>query len=185
MNNYIYVFISGRGTTLDALIKGCISSEVVHVYSSDPNAKGLHIATDAGISTSSAIDGQLPRLNQLIAGVGILPRMIVLAGYMKILSPEFISRAEELGISIINIHPSLLPDYKGLNTYQRVLDDGGDVHGCTIHYVVDELDSGEVIEQVEIDVKFGDTVETLQARVQGCERILYPAIVDRLMQEDI
>ena len=105
--------------------------------------------------------------------------LICLAGYMRLLSAGFTNRYSG---KLINIHPSLLPKYKGLDTHKRAIEAGESVHGCTIHYVSEEMDGGEIIAQTEVTVLPGDTPETLAARVLVEEHKLYPSIVAKLCQ---
>ncbi len=146
----IAVLISGRGSNLQAI-------------------------KDAGIDVSIVISKFTGTDQELLDKLE--PHnidLIVLAGYMRILSPLFIEQYEG---RIINIHPSLLPKYKGLNTHQRVLDAGDKWHGCTVHFVTEELDEGPIIEQERVAVLSDDTPETLAARVLAVEHELYPRII--------
>lgn len=182
----IFVFISGAGKTLEAIIRGCVVAEVKHVYSSVDDAMGLTVARDAGIMRNAAFNNDkisIEQLDYMIDRVGVTPKLIVLAGYMKLLTPEFISYATKLGISIINIHPSLLPKHKGLNTHQRVLDAGDKLHGFTVHHVTDELDSGPIIHQTDFRVVEDDTVESLMVCVKMREQLFYPMIIDGILDD--
>lgn len=180
----IFVFISGEGKTLDAIIRGSEVADVKYVYSNIHNAMGLTRARDFGVKRLAETTNKqiVPEtLNYMIDNVGVKPKLIVLAGYMKILTLEFIEYANGLGIDIVNIHPSLLPKHKGLHTHQRVLDSGDNCHGLTIHYVTEQLDSGPTIHQTEFNVVENDTVEALTQAVKIREQLVYPMIIDGLL----
>jgi phosphoribosylglycinamide formyltransferase-1 len=176
----VAILISGRGTNMAALIEAArdpsYPAEIVLVISNNPSAKGLEIAKAAGIKTQSIShkdysiksifeDHILHALNESKI------ELICLAGFMRVLSASFVSRWED---RILNIHPSLLPAYRGLDTHKRALADGVKKHGCTVHFVVPELDAGPIIAQAEVPVHKGDTEETLSARVLAVENKLYP-----------
>ncbi|GJL86012.1 MAG: phosphoribosylglycinamide formyltransferase [Micavibrio sp.] len=182
------VFISGRGSNLQSLIDACqednYPAQISVVLSNKPNVQGLERAKKAGIptltiphkdfETKEAFEGTI-----LEALKDYPIDLICLAGFMRILSPYFIGHWPD---KIINIHPSLLPDYKGLNTHERALADGQKEVGCTIHHVVPEMDSGPIIMQKKVPVLDGDTPETLAERVLEQEHIAYPEAV-RLLAE--
>ncbi len=102
------------------------------------------------------------------------PNLVILSGYMRILSPEFVEHYKH---RLINIHPSLLPKYKGLHTHRKVLDSGDAQHGSTVHFVTDELDNGPLIAKIIINIHENDTEETLKTRIQAREHILYPTVI--------
>lgn len=174
------ILISGRGTNMAALIEAArdpsYPAEIAVVISNIPSAKGLEIAEAAGIktlaisnkyySTKTVFEEQI-----LKALSESRIELICLAGFMRVLSASFISHFEG---RILNIHPSLLPAYRGLDTHKRALADGVKDHGCTVHFVVPELDAGPVIAQAIVPVLDGDTEETLSARVLIAENRLYP-----------
>jgi phosphoribosylglycinamide formyltransferase-1 len=110
------------------------------------------------------------------------PELLVLAGFMRILSPEFV---RHYAGRMLNIHPSLLPKYKGLNTHQRAIDAGDRVHGCSVHFVTEELDDGPVVLQAEVPILEGDTAETLADRVHVQEHIIYPEAVRRFARGEL
>jgi len=179
----IFVYISGTGKTLESILDKCVNAEVRCVFSSNANAKGLEHAKNLGIRTCvHDVDNPL-ETDDLYYMIGELgkPKLIVLAGYMKILPKSFIQFCFTHSIKIINIHPSLLPKYKGLNTHQRVLDADDDEHGCTIHRVIDELDAGPIIHQLRFNVLANDTVESLTESVKIRERIIYPLVIDDMV----
>jgi len=170
------VLISGRGSNLAALIAGADGYEIVLVISNVAGAGGLTRATEAGIATAviphngktrEAFDAELDAALRA-ARVEI----VCLAGFMRILSDGF-ARAWEG--KLLNIHPSLLPDFKGTRVHERVLEAGVGYSGASVHFVVPELDAGPVIAQEKVPVHPGDTPESLAARVLEAEHRLYPA----------
>ena len=176
------VFISGSGTNMAALLYASRASdcpyEIVLVLSNNPDASGLKLAQAEGIAKFclprkgivSAEHDALMEAQVLVSGA----RVIALAGYMRILSPEFVSRWEG---RMLNIHPSLLPKYKGLHTHDRAIA-AGDTHGgCTVHLVTAELDDGPVLGQTPVAIIPGDTGETLAARVLFAEHQLYSRVL--------
>jgi phosphoribosylglycinamide formyltransferase-1 len=175
--------ISGSGTNLQSIIdnieSGFIGAEIVAVVSNKPDAYGLERAKNHNIEavTVEAVEGQQreefdARLVEAIKPFN--PDLIVLAGFMRILTPEFIAHFET---KMLNIHPSLLPKYRGLNTHQRALDAGDDEHGCSIHFVTPELDGGPVILQSKVPIFDDDSVEELEQRVRTQELQAYPLVV--------
>ena len=179
----IVVLASGSGTNLQALIDASrergFPGEILAVGCNRPGAFALERAAQANLKTfvldhtnygsREEFDGALlARLREFN------PDLIVLAGFMRILTSDFVRAFRG---RILNVHPSLLPAYTGLNTHQRVLDAGEAVHGVSIHFVTEELDGGPVIAQAEIRVQAGDTAETLSERVQQQEHQLYPIVV--------
>lgn len=171
----VAILISGRGSNMRALVERAAGYEVVLVASNRPHAAGLDWARERGLPTWAwgsrgvARDAFDKALGDAIADHGA--GTIALAGYMRILSPAFVNR---FAGRIVNIHPSLLPKYRGLDTHQRVLDAGDSSSGCTVHLVTEELDSGEILGQTKVRVKSGDTPATLEKRVLAAEHLLYP-----------
>jgi phosphoribosylglycinamide formyltransferase 1 len=176
------ILISGGGSNMVALAQAAQAqdypAEIVLVVSNIPAAGGLPRARELGLMTATvdhkpfgkdreaferALD-QVLRINQV--------EFVVLAGFMRIMTPWFVSRWTG---RMINIHPSLLPAYKGTHTHERALADKVSEHGCTVHFVVPELDSGPVIAQARVPVLMGDTPQILAARVLVEEHRLYPA----------
>ena len=102
------------------------------------------------------------------------PKLVILAGFMRILSKDFV---DHFSGRLLNIHPSLLPKYKGLNTHQRAIEAGDKIHGCTVHFVSNELDSGKIIAQKQCDISNDDTIESLSAKVHQLEHQLYPEVI--------
>ena len=178
---HIVVLISGNGSNLQALIdaSGASKFKVVAVVSNNPEAFGLQRATAADIPTR-VVDHDDYSLRQdydrkLIEVIEDFdPKLIVLAGFMRILSPVFVQHYQG---RILNIHPSLLPAYTGVNTHQRVLDAEEKEHGVSVHFVTEELDGGPVIAQEKIDVLATDTAAQLATRVAAKEHIIYPKVV--------
>lgn len=184
----LVVLISGRGSNLAALQRassdGRMAARIAAVIADRPDAGGLalaeslqipaHLVSYRDYASRSAFDAALAA--RIDACLGSSPRhLIVLAGFMRILEPPFVNRY--LG-RMINIHPSLLPAYRGLDTYRRALADGARWHGSSVHYVTAELDGGPVIAQVRVAVRAGDTPATLSARVQRAEHRLYWRVID-------
>ena len=175
----IVVLVSGRGSNLDALItsvkNGAINGEIVGVISNQPNAHALQKAKHQHIATSVVnVDdiGTDHYETTLIKAIQkYLPDLILLAGFMRLLSPHTVSLFQG---RIMNIHPSLLPAYKGLNTHHRVLAAGDLLHGCSVHFVTPELDAGPLIVQAQVPVKADDNRQTLAARVLLQEHKIYP-----------
>ncbi|NVK42875.1 MAG: phosphoribosylglycinamide formyltransferase [Oceanospirillaceae bacterium] len=180
----IVVLISGSGSNLQALIdataSGRIDGRIVSVISNRPDAFGLERARRAGIKAESLDHKTFASRETFDAALQSLidshePDLVVLAGFMRILTPEFVSHY--LG-RMFNIHPSLLPRYKGLQTHQRALDAGDAEHGCTVHFVTPELDGGPLIVQAVVPVQAGDDANSLQQRVHEREHEIYPLAVE-------
>lgn len=173
------ILISGRGTNMAALIDASRADdcpyEVVLVASNDPQAGGLAIARDAGIATFAHSHKGLARaefdviIDTALRDAGV--RYVALAGYMRILSDGFV---QGWAGHMLNIHPSLLPLYKGLDTHGRAIAAGDAEGGCSVHLVTPELDDGEVIAQARVPILPGDTPDSLAARVLIEEHRLYP-----------
>jgi len=186
------VLISGRGSNLQALIDACqnpsFPAEVAVVISNDPTAGGLERAANAGIP-AMIVDhtyfkndkkGFESSLAETIEQFGI--DLICLAGFMRILSHDFLKRFQD---RVINIHPSLLPKHKGLDTHEKVLIAGDADHGCTVHVATKDMDAGDVILQRKIAVKPGETAQDLAARVLVEEHIAYPQAVRDIAEKKI
>lgn len=178
----VAVFISGSGTNMAALLYASRIEDtrykIVLVASNDPAAEGLALAAAEGIATFAlphkGMDRPAHDAAMEAAALEAGAQMIVLAGYMRILSDEFVDRWAG---RMLNIHPSLLPKYRGLDTYARALEAGDTLAGASVHLVSRELDAGEVLGQAEVAVLPGDTPETLAARVRLAEHQLYPRVV--------
>jgi len=183
MSSKIVVLISGGGTNLQAIIDACTDSnypaEVVGVVSNKADVYGLTRAENADIATVSLSHKEFESREDydqaLIKKIDAFDAdLIVLAGFMRILTPDFVQHYQG---KLLNIHPSLLPKYQGLNTHQRAIDAGDDVHGVSVHFVTEELDGGPVILQAKVPVFEGDSSDDLAARVHEQEHRIYPLVV--------
>ena len=169
--NRIVILISGRGSNMEAIVEACksrtLNGTVVAVISNRPDARGLSTAKAAGVETA-VVDHQSfdsrDSFDQVLADTidSFQPNVLVLAGFMRILTEAFVSRF--LG-KMINVHPSLLPDYPGLNTHQRAIDNGDREAGATVHYVTGDLDGGPAILQGRVTIEQGDDASSLAARI--------------------
>lgn len=184
------ILISGRGSNLQALINARPPVRFAAVISNNPDAKGLISAKQQGLATF-VLDhrdyASREAFDDALASriVGFKADLIVLAGFMRILGDAFVTRFKN---RIINIHPSLLPAFPGLDTHARALEAGVKIHGCTVHFVTSQLDHGPIITQAAVPVLPGDTEHTLAARVLEQEHRIYPQAVcwfaeDRLVIE--
>ena len=187
----VVVFISGSGSNMEKLAEACTApdypAEIVAVISDKPDAGGLQKAKARGIATHA-----LPRKNydskqaheaaMLSLLADLAPDFICLAGFMRLLSGDFIRAYEG---RIINIHPSLLPLFPGLDTHQRALDAGMRVAGCSVHFVTEEMDEGPIIGQAAVPVMPGDTADALAKRILTVEHRLYPAALKRLAAGEV
>lgn len=176
----VAILISGRGSNMSALIEAAkapdFPAEIVGVLSNKAAAPGLEIAASHGIATASLAQSKFPSREMFEDTMTLMLESwevdyVCLAGFMRVLGEDFVNHWAG---RMINIHPSLLPDYKGLDTHARVLAAGEKEHGCTVHYVTPGLDEGEAIVQARVPVLPDDTVETLSARVLEQEHRIYP-----------
>jgi phosphoribosylglycinamide formyltransferase-1 len=174
------ILISGRGSNLASLIEACgqpdFPAEIALVISSRPDAGGLEIARSAGIETQTVEHTDYDAREAFDAEIDRILRetdveLVCLAGFMRLLASEFVEAWRD---RLINIHPSLLPAYPGVNIHDRIIDDGVRISGCTVHYVRAGMDSGPIIAQVAVPVLSGDTAESLAARVLSAEHKVYP-----------
>jgi len=178
----LVVLISGSGSNLQAIIDGAsrdLPVDIRAVVSNRADAYGLERAGQAGIETRVLDHRKFPDRESYDRSLADLvesfePALVVLAGFMRILTPEFVRRFQG---RMINIHPSLLPRYRGLHTHQRALDAGDSMHGASVHFVTEELDGGPVVLQARVPVLSGDDADTLAARVLKKEHIIYPTVV--------
>jgi len=179
----IVVLISGNGSNLQAIIDDIhddeIEAEVVAVISDKKDAYGLQRAQQAGIDAITLENTDCPSREEYDAQLQKIidqyqPNLVALAGFMRILSDEFVNHFQG---KLINIHPSLLPKYQGLNTHQRVIDAGDKHHGASVHFVIPELDAGPLILQAEVPIHEGDTADELAQRVHKEEHIIYPLVI--------
>jgi phosphoribosylglycinamide formyltransferase-1 len=174
------VLISGRGSNMSALIEAArapdFPAEIVLVLSDEPAAAGLPIARDAGVAAEAIDYRAYPRKEAFEAALdarllAASAELVCLAGFMRVLSPPFVERWKG---RMLNIHPSLLPNLRGLHTHERALAQGLAEHGCTVHFVTAELDAGPIVAQARVRVLEGDDVGALAARVLEEERRIYP-----------
>lgn len=180
----VVVLISGSGTNLQAIIdaqqRGALPVDIKAVISNRPGVAGLQRAQRAGIpalvvdhtafSSRESFDQALREKIDAFA-----PHLVVLAGFMRILTPPFV---QHFAGRMLNIHPSLLPKYQGLNTHQRALAAGEQYHGASIHFVTTELDGGPVVAQAQLMIQPGESPAALAARVQTLEHGLYPQVIE-------
>ncbi|WP_434356455.1 phosphoribosylglycinamide formyltransferase [Parasalinivibrio latis] len=179
----ILVLVSGNGTNLQALMDACGTSikgaQIRAVISNKADAFGLERARQAGVeAVAFPVEGRDRESYDLALSEVIdrfEPDLIILAGFMRILTPGFVQKY--LG-RMLNIHPSLLPKYTGLNTHQRAIDAEDLEHGASVHFVTEELDGGPVVLQARVPVFEGDTAEELQERVQDQEYRIYPLVAN-------
>ena len=183
MSQRIVVLISGSGTNLQAIIDACKDAaypgKVVGVISNKADAYGLIRAENAEINTKTvshkAFNSRESYDKALISAIDEYNAdLVVLAGFMRILTPAFVQHYQG---RLLNIHPSLLPKYQGLNTHQRAIDAGDTVHGVSVHFVTEELDGGPVILQAKVPVFEGDSAEELASRVHEQEHRIYPLVI--------
>lgn len=185
----IVVLISGSGSNLQAIIDACSAgliknSQITAVISNKENAYGLERARNANIEAIHIAPNQYADREQYDEALAdcieqFKPDVVILAGFMRILSADFVRRFKG---KMLNIHPSLLPKYPGLNTHQRAMDAGDDVHGTSVHFVTEELDGGPVILQARVPIFDNDTVEEVTARVQKQEHAIYPLVTQWLAE---
>jgi len=178
----LVVLISGNGSNLQAIIDAIrqgLNAEIRAVISNNPAAYGLTRAREADIPAISLDHRHYPNREAYDQDLQTLidryqPQLVVLAGFMRILTADFVNHYHG---RMLNIHPSLLPKYQGLNTHRRVLEAGDNIHGVSVHFVTPELDGGPVILQAEIPVHPGDSADDLAQRVHQQEHIIYPLVI--------
>lgn len=175
----VVILISGRGSNMRSLVEAGLPAHIRAVISNQPGAAGLAYAQAQGIATDVIDHTQYPDRATFDAALAERidrhdPDLIVLAGFMRILTPGFVERYRG---RMINIHPSLLPAFTGLHTHRRALEAGCRVAGVTVHFVTGELDGGPIIAQAAVPVLAGDSEATLAARVLAQEHMLYPQVV--------
>lgn len=173
----VVVLISGRGSNLLAMLDAGIP--VSAVISNRADAAGLALAARRGIATAVVEHRAFATREDFEAALGAeidrhAPRLLALAGFMRVLTPGFVARYAG---RIVNIHPSMLPEFPGLNTHARALAAGAKRHGCTVHFVTAQLDHGPIIAQASVPVVAGDTADSLAARVLAEEHRLYPRVI--------
>lgn len=184
----IGILISGRGSNMSAIIEAVQNgripdSEVVVVISDKTGAEGLQKARARGVETIVVEKNDRKRAEHDAETIAELERrnveLVCLAGYMRLLSPEFVRRFPQ---RIVNIHPSLLPSFKGLDAQKQAIEYGVKISGCTVHFVDEDLDHGAIILQKAVEVKDGDTAETLSARILELEHGLYVEALGRIVR---
>ena len=179
----LVILISGRGSNMEAIVRACAQerwpAEIAAVIANRPDAAGLAFAASHGVATAvvdhRSFDGRDSFDAALAAEIDrFSPDLVVLAGFMRILTPAFVRRYEG---RLLNIHPSLLPSFKGIHTHQQALDAGVALHGASVHFVIPELDSGAIVAQGAVPVRAGDDAAALAQRVLAVEHVLYPRAV--------
>lgn len=199
MTQQIVILISGTGSNMQAIAQAAYAQQwaerhdarIAGVVSNRPQAKGLAWAQEQGLATCvvdhkqfttrEAFDAELMRVVDALDPQG-RPAWVVLAGFMRILTPAFV---EHYRGRLLNIHPSLLPAFPGLHTHQRAIEAKCTLAGATVHYVTAELDHGEILDQVSVPVLPCDTPDTLAARVLTQEHLMYPRVLARLLQRSV
>lgn len=183
----IAILVSGNGSNLQALIDFNLSGQIVGVLSNKSDAYALERAKQANIKTAIISHKDFPtrelfdeQMHQQLLAWEV--DLVILAGFMRILSPAFVQKWQG---KMINIHPSLLPAYKGMHTHQRVLNTGDTLHGCTVHFVTPELDSGQAIAQGILQVYTHDNASSLAQRVHKLEHLVYPQVVEWICNKQI
>jgi phosphoribosylglycinamide formyltransferase 1 len=181
----VAIVISGRGSNMQALLEAGLPAEISTVISNEPLAPGLEIARRFGVKTEVVNHRALPdrqsfdrALSDALARYD--PHLIVLAGFMRVLTEAFVLRFSG---KLINIHPSLLPAFPGIDTHQRALEQGVRIHGCTVHFVTPRLDSGPIVVQSAVPVLPDDTEQTLAARVLREEHRVLPQAVRWFLED--
>jgi phosphoribosylglycinamide formyltransferase-1 len=182
MKNLV-ILISGRGSNMEAIVRACAAerwpARIAAVIANRPDAAGLAFAASQGIATAVVdhreFDGRDRFDAALAAEVDRFGAdLVILAGFMRILTPAFVERYEG---RMLNIHPSLLPSFKGVHTHQQALDAGVALHGTSVHFVIPALDSGAIVAQGAVPVRVGDDAAALAKRVLSVEHALYPRAV--------
>lgn len=183
----IVILISGRGSNMQALLEAKLPCQIVAVISNRADATGLEIAKAHGIATavvSHREHADRGSFDMALAQVidSFQAELVVLAGFMRILTTPFVERYRG---KLVNIHPSLLPSYAGIDTHERALNDGVKIHGCTVHFVTPTLDGGPIIIQAAVPVLHDDTPASLSARVLHEEHRIYPQALRWLCREQV
>lgn len=187
----VVILISGRGSNMEVFLEASSRSQldgnIVKVISNRPNAQGIVTARERGIATAVIDHQEFDTREAFDAALAeevasVKPDVVVLAGFMRILTPVFIDRF--LG-KLVNIHPSLLPKYTGLNTHQRAIDAGDTEAGATVHYVTNELDGGPAILQARVPIADNDNAQTLALKVLEVEHRIFPEAVNWHLQKRV
>lgn len=184
----LVILISGTGSNMLALVEACrrgdLDATVAGVISNRPDAAGVQHARDRDIPAlvvdHKEFSDRLAFDKAMMDAIDEFdPDLVVLAGFMRILTPEFVRHYQG---RLLNIHPSLLPLYPGLNTHQRAIDAGDSIHGVSVHFVTEELDGGPVVAQAVVSVTADDTANSLKDKVHAQEHVLYPIVVKWFVQ---
>ena len=179
----VVVLISGSGSNLQILIDQMLDQslpiQITAVISNKADAYGLKRAEKAGIVASIVDNKAYPDRESYDSALQqeidkYKPQLVVLAGFMRILTANFVNHFNG---RMLNIHPSLLPEYRGLNTHQRAIDDNAKIHGVSVHYVTPELDGGPIVAQSQVNIDPNETAESLASKVQKKEHMLYPLVI--------
>ena len=183
----IVILISGRGSNMQALLEATLPCRIAAVISNRADAEGLNIAKTHGIPVTVIEHRDYPDRDSFDAALAraidsFAPDIVALAGFMRILGADFVSRYHS---RMINIHPSLLPAYSGLDTHARALQDGVKIHGCTVHFVTRDLDHGPIIIQAAVPVLRDDNEQTLAARVLREEHRIYAQAIRWLCKDRV
>lgn len=187
----IVILISGRGSNMQAIVAAATSqhwdARITAVISNRQEAEGLAFAEQQGIPTAVVSNKQYSTRSEFDAALQaqidqFAPDLVVLAGFMRILTPEFV---QHYAGRMINIHPSLLPNFTGLHTHRQALQAAVSEHGATVHVVTPELDHGPILGQARIPVVAGDNEESLAARVLEQEHVLYPSVIKQIIDGKI
>ena len=169
----IGVMCSGKGTNFENILRTCNKHEVVLMIHNKKECGAIKVAEKFGVPHCYISHKDEERMIDLLNVWRV--QLVVLAGYMRILSPNFINSFPE---RIINVHPSLLPKYKGIDAVEQALESGDDVTGCTVHIVTEELDSGRILLQGKVPIEKDDTVKTLTKRIQRSEYGILPMAIN-------
>ena len=183
----IVILISGRGSNMQAVLEAKLNVAIAAVISNNPEAKGLRIAHGAGVESKVVNHRDYPDRTSFDRALGdtiaaYRPDLIVLAGFMRILTEEFIERFSG---KIMNIHPSLLPAFPGLDTHRRAIAEGVKLHGCTVHFVTPALDHGPIVMQAAVPVLPDDDEERLAARVLEQEHAIYAQAIRWFLDDQL
>ena len=175
----VVILISGRGSNLQSILDAKLDAQIAAVISNNPAARGIEIARSAGVDTAVIDHRAFPDRASFEAVLAdkvdsYRPDLLVLAGFMRILTEGFIKRFSN---RIMNIHPSLLPAFPGVDTHRRALQEGVRIHGCTVHFVTPDLDHGPIVVQAAVPVLPDDDEERLAARVLEQEHRIYPEAI--------
>jgi phosphoribosylglycinamide formyltransferase 1 len=187
MRKRVVILISGRGSNMQAILEAGLDAEICAVVSNNPAAAGLETARSAGVATRIVNHrefGDRASFDLALAETitAFRPDLVVLAGFMRILTGEFIARYSG---RIMNIHPSLLPAFPGLDTHRRALEEGVRLHGCTVHFVTPTLDHGPIVVQAAVPVMPADDEHSLAARVLAQEHVVYPQAIRMFLEDRI